>query len=207
MLGFLQQDLLLQKKDLIHNAILFFAISYLFKDNWSLTAWLLVLQSMSMLVGGIVEDMKSNFSAYAVGLPNGRKRIVLSKYVLYLLYSLIVFLINTLLRVIVSEKTSLFWQDTISILFAMFVTSMLIISILFPIIFYSGTMKGLLGFYILLVLFIALVVLRYTKWNIPFYEFFVFRALPHQVFLIVIALIAFLISYVLSLRIIKEKEF
>lgn len=207
MLGFLQQDLLLQKKDLIHNAILFFALSYLFKDNWSLTAWLLVLQSMSMLVGGIVEDMKSNFSAYAVGLPNGRKRIVLSKYVLYLLYSLIVFLINTLLRVIVSEKTNLFWQDTVSILFAMFVTSMLIISILFPIIFYSGTMKGLLGFYILLVLFIALVVLRYTKWNIPFYDFFVFRALPHQVFLIVIAFIGFLISYFLSLRIIKEKEF
>lgn len=207
MLGFLQQDLLLQKKELRHNATLFFAISYLFKDNWSITAWFLVLQSISMLVVGMVEDMKSNFSAYAVGLPSGRKRLVLSKYALYFFYSSVIFFVNTMFRFVVSEKENLFWQDTISILFAMFVTSMLIISILFPIIFSSGTMKGLLGFNILLVLFIALVVLRYTKWNVSFYEFFVFRALPHQVFLIVIALIGFLISYFLSLHIIKEKEF
>ncbi|WP_156285941.1 ABC-2 transporter permease [Oceanivirga salmonicida] len=207
MIGFIKKDIILLKKDILLNLIIFLCVSYLLKNNIGLSAFLISLQVLSMVLITFVEDTKSNFLIYATVL-NGKKRVVLSKYYLHIFSLIIVIFLNLCVQVIGNKN---FVSDNIiSIILISFIISTILFSMIVPFIFKFGRDKGILVLFS--VMLFAIVIFSFTTLFIDYKKIEILRkivnlySLNYSIYL-VISLFIMAISYLVSLNIMESKEF
>lgn len=211
MIGLVKKDLILLKKDVILNLIMFLSVSYLLKNSVYLSALWVSLQVLSMVIVTFTEDTKSNFFAYISVFPNGKGKIVKNKYILFLVSFVISIILNSCMRIIANNSYSI--DDALLVTFLSFIVSTILFSIVVPFIFKFEKDRGILILFISILFFFVLFVLisqfvDYEKFEIlrKLAISFEFSNLNYGIGLIASLLIMF-ISFILSLRIVKSKEF
>lgn len=154
-------------------------------------------------------DEYNKWDAYAITLPSGRKNIVKSKYIasliLVLLTTIITILLNCLVGII---NNNLEFDKFISTLVGGTFATILIQSVMYPLIFKFGIEKGRIGLFVLTFAITGIVGLcsKAVKINIPtniisFFNSYYFIIIP------IILIVVLLISYKISEKIYSQKEF
>lgn len=136
-------------------------------------------------------------------MPLSRNSLVMNKYILVSIFSLIAFLISTLYNLFLTEISL---EESILTNLAILSVGILYMSVILPIMFKWGVEKGRM-LMILVLLAPTGIVLLLTKSGISIPEISETIIIRGFYLFIVIALIAFFISYFISLDIYKKKEF
>lgn len=217
MLGFIKKDILVLKKGLLLNLVLFLSVSYLLKNDIFLSALWVSLQTLSMVLFTFSEDSKSNFFAYISGLHNGKKLIVVSKYITYLLYFAIVIFLNFFIRKM--GNSNIFINEILLMGFLSFFISTCLFSIIVPFVFKFDRDKGIMVLFTS-IFFIFVFIILMSKF-VNFSKFEILRkisesfslqslqSLNYSIYFIItiITIIIMFISYLLSAWIVRIKEF
>lgn len=154
-------------------------------------------------------DEYNKWDAYAITLPSGRKNIVKSKYIasliLVLLTTIITILLNCLVGII---NNNLEFDKFISTLIGGTFATILIQSIMYPLIFKFGIEKGRIWLFVLTFAITGIVGLcsRIVKINITtniisFFNSYCFIIIP------IMLIVVLLISYKISEKIYSQKDF
>lgn len=203
MTGLILKDLLnlkKQAKTYLILVIFYLAIGITSKSSAMFSSMMAIVAAM-MPITAMSYDERSKWDRYALTMPLSRKSMVVSKYILGLIFLIIAFLLSMLLNLflnnILLEESILTNLTNISI-------GMMIMSIIFPIIFKFGVEKGRI--YMMLVLFAPTVLILLAS-NLGFTM--PSEATIKSLFYIwpIISVAIFIISILISLYIYRKKEF
>ena len=179
MLGFIKKDLLMLKgnlKTFILLLIFYVLLAYLGEFDIS---FLPPFFSVMMMLSTFSYDNYNNFDAYAISFPNGKRNIILSKYLASLILTFGTTILVLILAILISYlkgNISNLGETSLTMLVE-FLATVIILSIMYPIIFKFGIEKARLVIFIL-----------------------VFG-------LGIITILVLIISYILSRKIYLKKEF
>lgn len=205
MIGLIIKDVLnLRKHTKAYLIILifYFAIG-IANEDFSMVSSMIALIAAMMPITAMSYDERSKWDRYALTMPLSRGSIVVSKYLLGLIFLITAFIITMLFNLLFSKI-----QLTENILTNLitFSAGIIIMSVIFPILFKFGIEKGRI--LMMLVLFAPTgIILLLTKFGfeIPIADEETIKPLLY--FLPVIATALYVISYSISLFIYKKKEF
>ena len=130
MIGLVKKDLILLKKDVLLNLIMFLSVSYLLKNSVELSALWVSLQVLSMVIVTFTEDAKSIFFAYISVFPNGKRKIVKNKYLLFFLSFVISIILNSSMRIVAGNSD--FINEVLSVIILSFIVSTILFSTVVP---------------------------------------------------------------------------
>ena len=207
MLGFIKKDLLLIKgnlKSLIFVILIYFLL--MATGDFDISFIPPFLSTMIML-STFSYDNYNNFDAYGITLPNGRRNIVLAKY----LATIILVIITTLVTYLASILISCFKGEAINYLYLLnsmmmiIVATTFVIIFMYPIVFKFGIEKARIAIFVIVfgIAIIGSIILPYLDLTniINFLDKYGLVVLP-------IFVIGFsLLSYFLSLKFYLKKEF
>ncbi len=215
MLGLIKKDLLIVKSNLKLIAIvliIFFMLAL--QDKFDIT---LVLPFISMIYLFVITLFISTFSydefnkwdAYAITLPNGRKNIVKSKYIISIILVISALIVTLSLNYFISFiKDSLEFEKVISLVLGLTTGIIFVESLMLPIIFKYGIEKGRLGLFALTIAITGIATIVSKKFNLNI-SVNIMQFLNNYYFIIIpiILVIILLLSYKISERIYSKKEF
>ena len=144
MLGFIKKDLLIIKTNLKTYILVFLVYSILsVKSDLYITS-LLPFINMIIMMSIFSYDTYNNWDAYAITLPNGRKNNIRGRYWTTILLILISMLIVSLLAISINilKKAPLDYEFLLVNMFACIFSTLLMQSILYPIIYKFGLEKA-----------------------------------------------------------------
>ncbi len=101
MLGLMKKDLLMIKCNLKLIVIMFIAFTFMTLNNNMNMFFMPSFISVIVFISTFSYDEYNNWNSYLVTLPNGRKRVVISKYVTSFFLCLLSILITIILSVII----------------------------------------------------------------------------------------------------------
>ena len=152
-------------------------------------------------------DEYNKWDSYAITLPNGRKNIVKSKYIASLILIMLAVIVTILLNCLIGIINNNFVIDKfISSLIGGAFATILIQSIMYPLIFKYGIEKGRIGLFVLSFVIIGILKLFSGVINIPknitvLFNNYWFIVVP------IILIVMLFISYKISEKIYLKKEF
>ena len=208
MLGYIKKDLLVIVNNFKSLGLFFLVyIVFAFVEKMDIS-FLPPFITFMLVITSFNYDNYNNYDAYGVTLPQGRRNIVLSKY----LVSIGLVIVATIIALGISFLTSynnpkFNIEITLLTSLATTLTLIFIISILFPFVFKFGIEKARIGILILvfgIAIFGSLIIKFINLENIDL-NFLNNSLTPYIVTLIII--IITILSYLLSKRIYKNKEF
>ena len=208
MLGYIKKDLLVIVNNFKSLGLFFLVyIVFAFVEKMDIS-FLPPFITFMLVITSFNYDNYNNYDAYGVTLPQGRRNIVLSKY----LVSIGLVIVATIIALGISFLTSynnpkFNIEITLLTSLATTLTLIFIISILFPFVFKFGIEKVRIGILILvfgIAIFGSLIIKFINLENIDL-NFLNNSLTPYIVTLIII--IITILSYLLSKRIYKNKEF
>jgi ABC-2 type transport system permease protein len=146
-------------------------------------------------------DERSKWDRYALTMPISRKNMVMSRYLLGLIFLIVAFVLSMLVNIVISNmKTA---ENTLVVLGG-FSTGLMLMSVIFPLLFKFGVEKGRI--FMMIVIFIpvaALMMISKLGISMPDEEI-----IKSVIYLSpIIGAVIFLISIYVSLWIYKKKEF
>ena len=217
MKGLLLKDLLILKNQMrnVLMVIIGFVIISIMMKSYFYIAFVVPFYIVMLIISSFSYDELNNSNTYIIALPFSRKEIVKARYLLCLLSIITSFLIGLLLSIIIPvlneemEFASIFASTLASITGVIF-----IISLLIPFFYKFGVQKGRVMLFIAIMtisLLIGIIISLFenSKLNIALF----FNQLEQInwmiLILISIAIILFIlyISYLISYKIYKNKEF
>ena len=144
MLGLIKKDFLLIKANSKSMIIIF--IIYLmmaFQGTFDVT-FIIPLIGIMLFISTFSYDDFNNWNSYAVTLPNGRKNVVRAKYIASIILTIILGIVSLAIGVGIdyAKTNSINLDETISSLMGTVLSSVIIISLLYPIVFKFGATNG-----------------------------------------------------------------
>lgn len=144
MLGLIKKDFLLIKANLKSLAIIFIVYLMLaFQGTIDIT-FIVPLIGIMLFISTFSYDDFNNWNSYAVTLPDGRKNVVRAKYIASIILTVILGIVSLGLSIGIgyAKTNSINLEEMISSLMGTALSSVIIISLLYPIIFKFGSTKG-----------------------------------------------------------------
>ena len=144
MLGLIKKDFLLIKANLKSMVIIFIVYLILaFQGTFDVT-FIVPLIGIMLFISTFSYDDFNNWNSYAVTLPNGRKNVVRAKYIASIILTVILGVIALAIGVGIShtKTNSINLDEIISSLMGTMLSSVIIISLLYPIVFKFGATNG-----------------------------------------------------------------
>ena len=144
MLGLIKKDFLLIKANSKSMIIIF--IIYLmmaFQGTFDVT-FIVPLIGIMLFIPTFSYDDFNNWNSYAVTLPDGRKNVVRAKYIASIILTIILGIVSLAIGVGIdyAKTNSINLDETISSLMGTVLSSVIIISLLYPIVFKFGATNG-----------------------------------------------------------------
>jgi len=209
MLGLMKKDLLMIKCNLKLIVIMFIAFTFMTLNNNMNMFFMPSFISVIVFISTFSYDEYNNWNSYLVTLPNGRKRVVISKYVTSFFLCLLSILITIILSVIIGIlNNKLDLEIILSGMIGCFFSLVVLQAIMYPFIFKYGVEKARIGIFVgvfsisiisgLISKQIDIVV---CKSIISFFNQYYMLIIPFA------SLIILLISYEISKKIYENKEF
>lgn len=210
MIGFMKKDFAMIKSNLKLLGVMFVLFTVMGLMNKMDISFILPFISVMIMISTFSYDYYNKWDAYSISLPNGRKNSVKSKYITTILMTLIVSIITILLSFLISymnTKTINYELTFISMLGSIFGT-LLVFSFMYPAIYKFGVEKARIGIFV--VVFGIAIVGGLLSQYIDFS--FVTNSLTFLedylvIILIVTGILMVYISYKISEKIFRKKEF
>ena len=144
MLGLIKKDFLLIKANSKSMIIIF--IIYLmmaFQGTFDVT-FIVPLIGIMLFISTFSYDDFNNWNSYAVTLPDGRKNVVRAKYIASIILTIILGIVSLAIGVGIdyAKTNNINLDETISSLMGTVLSSVIIISLLYPIVFKFGATNG-----------------------------------------------------------------
>lgn len=144
MLGLIKKDFLLIKANLKSMIIIFVIyIMLAFQGTLDVT-FIIPLIGIILFLSTFSYDDFNNWNSYAVTLPNGRKNVVRAKYIASIILMIILAVVAFFIGIGISyiKTNSINLDEIISSLMGTMLSSVIIISLLYPIVFKFGATNG-----------------------------------------------------------------
>ena len=144
MLGLIKKDFLLIKANLKSMIIIFVIyIMLAFQGTFDVT-FIIPLIGIMLFISTFSYDDFNNWNSYAVTLPNGRKNVVRAKYIASIILTIILVIVSLIIGIGISytKTNSINLDEIISSLMGTMLSSIIIISLLYPIVFKFGATNG-----------------------------------------------------------------
>ncbi|MCI8620294.1 MAG: ABC-2 transporter permease [Clostridia bacterium] len=144
MLGLIKKDFLLIKANLKSMAIMFIIYLILaFQGTFDVT-FIIPLIGIMLFISTFSYDDFNNWNSYAVTLPAGRKNVVRAKYIASIVLTAILGAVALSIGIGISytKTNSINLEEIISSLTGTILSSVIIISLLYPIVFKFGAING-----------------------------------------------------------------
>jgi len=144
MLGLIKKDFLLIKANLKSMIIIFVIyIMLAFQGTFDVT-FIIPLIGIMLFISTFSYDDFNNWNSYAVTLPNGRKNVVRAKYIASIILTIILAVVALVIGVGIgyTKTNSINLDEIISSLMVTMLSSIIIISLLYPIVFKFGATNG-----------------------------------------------------------------
>ena len=144
MLGLIKKDLLLIKANLKSMIIIFVIyIMLAFQGTFDVT-FIIPIIGIMLFISTFSYDDFNNWNSYAVTLPNGRKNVVRAKYIVSIILMIILAVVAFSIGIGISyiKTNSINLDEIISSLMGTMLSSVIIISLLYPIVFKFGATNG-----------------------------------------------------------------
>ena len=144
MLGLIKKDFLLIKANLKSMVIIFIVYLILaFQGTFDVT-FIIPLIGIMLFISTFSYDDFNNWNSYAVTLPNGRKNVVRAKYIASIILTIILAIVSLTIGIGISytKTNSINLDEIISSLMGTMLSSIIIISLLYPIVFKFGATNG-----------------------------------------------------------------
>lgn len=210
MIGLIKKDFLLIKANLKQMIIIFVICLLLtFQGTFDVT-FVVPLIGIMLFITTFSYDDFNNWNSYAITLPKGRKNIVRAKYISSIILTIILSILSLTLAVAISytKTNSINIEKILSSLMGTLLSSVIIISLLYPIIFKFGATNGRIILFIVVfsiagigAIITQFVDLTFILNMINKLDNYVLIAIP------IISIIMLSISYLISNKIYKNKEF
>lgn len=210
MIGLIKKDFLLIKANLKQMIIIFVIYLLLtFQGTFDVT-FVVPLIGIMLFITTFSYDDFNNWNSYAITLPKGRKNIVRAKYISSIILTIILSILSLTLAVAISytKTNSINIEEILSSLMGTLLSSVIIISLLYPIIFKFGATNGRIILFIVVfsiagigAIITQFVDLTFILNMINKLDNYVLIAIP------IISIIMLSISYLISNKIYKNKEF
>ena len=210
MIGLIKKDFLLIKANLKQMIIIFVIYLLLtFQGTFDVT-FVVPLIGIMLFITTFSYDDFNNWNPYAITLPKGRKNIVRAKYISSIILTIILSILSLALAVAISytKTNSINIEEILSSLMGILLSSVIIISLLYPIIFKFGATNGRIILFIVVfsiagigAIITQFVDLTFILNMINKLDNYVLIAIP------IISIIMLSISYLISNKIYKNKEF
>lgn len=212
MLGLIKKDFLLIKANSNSKSIIIIFLIYLmmaFQGIFDVT-FIVPLIGIIMFITTFSYDDFNNWNSYAVTLPDGRKNVVKAKYVasiiLIFILGIIAFLISMGISYIKTNGINL--EETISSLIGTILSSIIMISFLYPIMFKFGATNGRIILFAVVFVIAGIVTLIAKFTDMTAFMNMINELDKYLYIVIPIVLIILLgISYLISNKIYQNKEF
>lgn len=144
MLGLIKKDFLLIKANLKSMIIIFVIYIMLIFQGTLDATFIIPLIGIILFLSTFSYDDFNNWNSYAVTLPNGRKNVVRAKYIastiLMIILAVVAFSIGIGISYIKTNSINL--DEIISSLMGTMLSSVIIVSLLYPIVFKFGATNG-----------------------------------------------------------------
>lgn len=205
MIGLLVKDFLNLKKQAKTYLILllFYFILGIANENATMFSAMMAMVAAMAPITAMAYDERSKWDRYALTMPISRFNIVVSKYILGLIFLIIAFAITMLFSLIFSNLNL---SENILSSLAILSVGIIVISVIFPILFKFGVEKGRILMMIALFAPTGIIVLlSKLGLEIPAVNEEILKLLIYLS--PVFALVLFAISVLISLSIYKNKEF
>lgn len=144
MLGLIKKDFLLIKANLKSMVIIFIVYLILaFQGTFDVT-FIVQLIGIMLFISTFSYDDFNNWNSYAVTLPNGRKNVVRAKYIASIILTAVLGIVALAIGVGIgyAKTNNINIEEIISSLMGTILSSVIIISLLYPIVFKFGATNG-----------------------------------------------------------------
>ena len=144
MLGLIKKDFLLIKANLKSMVIIFIVYLILaFQGTFDVT-FIIPLIGIMLFISTFSYDDFNNWNSYAVTLPDGRKNVVRAKYIASIILTVILGIVALAIGIGISytKTNNINLDEIISSLMGTVLSSVIIISLLYPIVFKFGATNG-----------------------------------------------------------------
>ena len=210
MIGFMKKDLAMIKSNfkLIGILILVYTIMGLMGEMD--ISFILPFMCVMIMISSFSYDNYNKWDAYSVSLPNGRKNSVKSKYITTILMTLIVSIITIILSFIISyvNTKTINYEQILVTMFGVIFGTLLVLAFMYPIIYKFGVERARIGIFLIVfgIVFVGGLLSQYIDLS------FIAKALSFLEDYIIIILVAVMIamvyiSYKISEKIFRKKEF
>jgi ABC-2 type transport system permease protein len=156
MTGLIIKDLLnLKKQGKIYLLLVVFYFAMgLVNENTSMFTSMMTMVAVLIPLTAMAYDERSKWDRYALTMPISRKNMVMSRYLLGLIFLIVAFVLSMLVNMVISNmKTA---ENTLVVLGG-FSTGLMLMSVIFPLLFKFGVEKGRI--FMMIVIFIPVAAL------------------------------------------------
>lgn len=210
MLGLIKKDFLLIKANLKSMIIIFIIYLILaFQGRFDAT-FIIPLIGIMLFISTFSYDDFNNWNSYAVTLPDGRKNVVRAKYIASIILTVILGIISLVIGVGIgyTKANSINLDEIISSLMGTLLSSVIIISLLYPIVFKFGATNGRIILFVVVfgIVGIGTLITRFVDMT---FIINMVNGLDNcsLVIIPIISVIVLGISYLISNKIYQNKEF
>lgn len=210
MLGLMKKDFLLIKANIKSMIIIFIVfLIFAFQGTFDI-AFIVPIIGIMLFISTFSYDDFNNWNSYAVTLPDGRKNVVRAKYLASIILAVALGILCLVISMTISyvRANSMNFDDTISLLMGTMLSSVIIISLLYPIMFKYGATNGRIIMFVVIfgiagigVMLEKFIDMTFLMNMINELDNYMFIAVP------VISIILLGISYLISSKIYINKEF
>lgn len=203
MIGLILKDIYnLKKQSKIYLILLvFYFFMGMANRSISMFGTMLSVLAATLPVTAMAYDEKNNWERYALTMPLSRKDMVLSRYILGLLFAFIAFIISMASSVFLSNES---FVESVAVNVGTLCFVLLLMAIIFPILFKFGIEKGRI--LMILILFApSMIILFLSNYGIQLPDEETIK--PFLYYSPIAVIIIFILSLFLSISIYNKKEF
>ena len=210
MVGLMKKDFLLIKAN-IKSMIIIFIVFFIFAFQGTFDiAFIVPIIGIMLFISTFSYDDFNNWNYYAVTLPDGRKNVVRAKYVASIILAVALGTLCLSISMAISyvRTNNINFDDTLSLLMGTILSSVIIISLLYPIMFKYGATNGRIIMFVM-IFGIAGIGVMLEKFIDMTFLINMINELDNYMFIAVpvISIILLGISYLISSKIYINKEF
>lgn len=151
MLGLIKKDFLLIKANLKSMIIIFIVYLMLAFQGIFDATLIIPLIGIMLFISTFSYDDFNNWNSYAVTLPDGRKNVVKAKYVASIILIIILIILSLIISIVISyiKTNGINLEEITASLMGTVLSSVIIISLLYPIVFKFGATNGRIILFVL----------------------------------------------------------
>ncbi len=210
MLGLVKKDFLLLKANLKTMTIIFIVYFIMILQGLFDATFVVPLIGIMLFISTFSYDDFNNWNSYATTLPNGRKNVVKAKYISSIILTIILAILSLFISIMVSyiKTKGISLNETISSLMGTVLSCIIIISFFYPIVFKFGSTNGRIILFALVFGIAGIIGLMANFIDMTF-AINIINKLDNCSYIAIpiISIILLSVSYFISDKIYKNKEF